>query len=293
MPRLHGRDRLHGTGGSYAVASCGHCGGGSTLPPLNDDQLAPLYPDDYGPYDDHMSLPVRLLSRAIRTYQARRAWHTGLLRTLRERPPGRGLDVGCGRGDLAATLARHGWRMSGVEPSAAACAVARARGIDAHRGTLATVMLEQSAYNAIVFRHSLEHTSDPVRDLRVAATALAPDGMLLITVPNFGCWQAHRFGSYWYHLDLPRHRTHFTSNALIAALTAADLECVNIATTTSAVGLPASLQYRMFGRCLFPGGLSLRVATGLAALTMPLALALDRLTGGGDELHAIARRVPV
>lgn len=187
-------------------------------------------------------------------------------------------------------LVRHGWQMAGVEPSAAACEVARSRDVDARCGTLATVKLEAGGYDAIVFHHSLEHTTDPIADLQSAADALAPGGVLLITVPNFGCWQARSFGSHWYHLDLPRHRTHFTPRALQQALQAAGMECVNTSTTTSAVGLAASIQYRLLGRCAFPSGTSLRVASGVAALAWPLARLANAFAGAGDELHVTARR---
>lgn len=187
-------------------------------------------------------------------------------------------------------LSEHGWRMTGIEPSPEACATAAGRGVEARCGTLNSVEIEPDAYDAIVFRHSLEHTNDPVGDLRRVARALRPDGLVLISVPNFGCWQARRFGTHWYHLDLPRHRTHFTESALRRALQAAGLECLEASTTSSGLGLPASAQYRLFGRCVFPGGLALRVASGLASLTRPLARLLNGLAGGGDELHAVARR---
>jgi SAM-dependent methyltransferase len=101
--------------------------------------------------------------------------------------------------------------MTGVEPSAHACEAARARGVDARAGTLATVALEPRAYDLIVFQHSLEHTLDPAGDLERVEAALAPGGLLAVTVPNFGSWQARRFRDRWFHLDLPRHRTHFTA----------------------------------------------------------------------------------
>jgi hypothetical protein len=50
------------------------------------------------------------------------------------------------------------------------------------------------------------------------------------------------------------------------------------------------VQYRLWGRCLFPEGLALRVAAGLCAPGLPLARLADRLGGGGDLLHATARR---
>ncbi len=149
--------------------------------------------------------------------------------------------------------------------------------------------LEPAAYDVAILRHSLEHLTDPVGDLRRVAAALRPGGLVLITVPNFGGWQARRFGSRWYHLDLPRHRVHFGPETLDRALDGAGLELVELGTSTSTVGLPASLQYAVAGRCLFPTGMPLRVASGLCVLAYPVAWPLDRI-GGGDLLHAVARR---
>ena len=62
-------------------------------------------------------------------------------------------------------------------------------------------------------------------------------------------------------------------------------------TSTTPVGLPASVQYALAGRSLFAGGLGLQpVASGLCVLVLPLAWLLDRIAGGGDALHVIARR---
>lgn len=291
-PTIEAPDRLHGTGGTHRVARCPVCAAGVTLPRASDAELAAFYPDDYGPYSELTSPVQRLASRAIRAVQGWSALRATPLSALAGQPSGRGLDVGCGRGDLAATLIGEGWTMSGVEPSPAACEAARARGIDARCGTLSTVLLDAGGYDAAVFHHSLEHTNEPVDDLRRVCSALVPGGLVLITVPNFGGWQARRLGASWFHLDLPRHRIHFTSAALERALTGAGFEVAAISTSSSAVGLPASLQYRVFGRCLFPGGLALRVASGLCALALPFVAALDAVAdhGEGDLLHAVARR---
>lgn len=102
-----------------------------------------------------------------------------------------------------------------------------------------------------MFRHSLEHTADPVQALRAAAGALSPGGVVLITVPNFGGWQARRFRGRWYRFD----------------------------------SVPA-----LFGRCVFPGGLGFRVASGLCALTLAVTAGLDWAAGAGDLLHVVAER---
>lgn len=283
-------DRLHGTPGDFTVAVCRACGSGVTTPLVGGEDLGAYYPSRYGPYEDPANPVVRLVSRVIRHRQSRRALTTFPVVALRAAGPGRGIDVGCGRGDLAAALIGAGWRMAGIEPSPEAAANARARGVDVRVGTLADCALEPSTYDAAVFQHSLEHTAEPLTDLGRIRDALRPGGLVAITVPNFGNWQARRLRSRWYHLDVPRHRSHFTRAGLEALTARAGLELTALRTSSSTVGLPATIQYRLAGRCVFPDGLPLRVATGLCILLRPLAVALDAIGGGGDQLHAVARR---
>jgi SAM-dependent methyltransferase len=283
-----GVDRLMGTPGTFEVRVCGRCGSGATYPPAGPAELAAFYPDTYGPYDQPLRGVLGLVSRAIRAWQDALALAQPPLATLRSAPPGRLVDVGCGRGDLAALFVGRGWRATGIEPSQAAVAIAAARSVDARVGTLADVPLEEDAYDAAVFQHSLEHTPDPLGDLQRVWAALRPGGRVLITVPNFSSWQRRRFRDRWFHLDLPRHRTHFSTAGLRAVLERAGLAVEQITTSTSAAGLPATVQYAIAGRCLFPGGLAQRVAIGLCALTLPPTWVLNRLGGGGDLLHAVA-----
>jgi SAM-dependent methyltransferase len=287
---LRGTDRLHGTAGEFQVRCCPNCGSGTTFPPAQAAELASFYPRTYGPYDDRLGRVASIISLGIRWHQGRRALRTSPLNALRAPQTGRVLDVGCGRGDLAAVFVKRGWQATGVEPSASACAAARARGVDARQGTLDDISLPNDDFDAAIFQHSLEHTSDPVAQLAKVRAAVRRGGFVLITVPNFGSWQRRRFGNRWYHLDLPRHRVHFTAKGLEAALGRAGLEVESMSTSTSTVGLPATIQYVIAERCLFPRGLSLRVASGLCVLVQPLAAVLDRLRDGGDQLHVVARR---
>jgi 2-polyprenyl-3-methyl-5-hydroxy-6-metoxy-1,4-benzoquinol methylase len=286
-PLLASPDRLCGLPGRFSVARCEACGLGVTLPVVDAARLASYYPSTYGAYE----LPtgaLGLIAKAIQRLQSRQALRTAPLEHLAELPAGRLLDVGCGRGDLGSWFIQRGWSAAGVEPSVQACAVARGRGVDARAGTLAEVELEPKAYDAVVFRQSLEHITDPVLDLRRAREALRDGGVAIVSVPNFGCWQRRRFGERWFHLDLPRHRLHFDASTLRATLARAGFARVEICTSSSAVGLPASIQYAIAGRCLFPAGLKLRIAVAACAITTPLAWLLNRLAGEGDVLHAVA-----
>jgi SAM-dependent methyltransferase len=57
----------------------------------------------------------------------------------RGRPPGRVLDLGCGRGQYAAELARRGWQVVGVDNVPKAVAAARRKGIPGARFEVADV----------------------------------------------------------------------------------------------------------------------------------------------------------
>jgi SAM-dependent methyltransferase len=260
-----------------------------TLPLAGPRELAGFYPGTYGAYELPTGVPG-LLSAAIQRLQCWHAFRAPPLALLAGLPSGRLLDVGCGRGDLGSWFARRGWRVTGVEPSPEACVVARSRGIDARTGVLADVELEAGSHDAAVFQQSLEHVTDPVADLGRVLGALRSRGVAIVSVPNFGCWQSRRFGGSWYHLDVPRHRLHFDADALRGTLERAGFIDIQTRTSSSTAGLPASIQYAIFGRCLFPTGLALRAAVAACALTRPLTALADRLGGGGDVLHAVARK---
>jgi SAM-dependent methyltransferase len=200
------------------------------------------------------------------------------------------LDVGCGKGQIGGPFADAGWHVVGIDPSPEACAAAAARGIEARQGTLASASLAtEERFDVVVFHHSLEHSTDPAADLRRAAEALRPGGQILISVPNFGGWQARLFRSSWFHLDLPRHRTHFTPMGLGLALERAGLAAEAVGTTTSSVGLFASLEIAIRKRSVFRGGALARMALPVAFFTSLPARAVGRIRADGDTLHAVAR----
>jgi SAM-dependent methyltransferase len=287
-PLLEGRDRLYGLDGTFSLARCATCGIGVTLPLVEAAQLASFYPASYGAYDSLPSGPLRVISLAVQRLLAWQALHTFPLQRLARARPGRLLDVGCGRGDLGSWFVQRGWSVVGVEPSAGACAVARRRGVDARTGMLTDMKLPPKSFDGVVFRHSLEHVADPVADLQRVRLALCDAGVAVISVPNFGCWQRESFGDRWLHLDLPRHRFHFDSDSLRATLERSGFIHISTRTSSSAVALPASIQYALAGRCLFPSGLELRIAIAACALTTPVSWLVNQLFGEGDVLHAIA-----
>ena len=258
-PRIRGYDRLHRTPGVFEVRICPACGSGRTFPAVRADDLGRFYPEAYDAYSLPPTRVARVLATSLYRWYYRRALRQPPLGSLGRLPPGRLLDVGAGRGDLGVVLARDGWRVTGLEPSAQACEEGRRRGVRMVQGTLGNVdALELGAeYDVVVFQHALEHVVEPREDLLRARSLLRRGGVLLVTVPNFGSWQSRRFRGAWFHLDLPRHRSHFTPAGLERALRAAGFEHPEVTSSTTADGLQLSLQYRFFGRRRFRSGVSL------------------------------------
>jgi SAM-dependent methyltransferase len=289
-PELVGRDRLLSRPGSFAVASCSACGLAATVPRLSGSDLEAHYPSTYEPYRVHgTDITSSALSRVRALHMAMRLRRPPL-RELFSAAPGRLLDVGCGRGDLAAAFVRRGWDVAGVDPSAAAAEIARAQGVDAHAGTLDDAPWPPASFDAVLFHHSLEHIADPVGALRQARELLRPGGRVVVCVPYWGSWQRRRFRSYWFHLDLPRHLQHFDADTLRDTARRAGLTPLAAYVTTSAAGLFGTLQYLAFGRCVFGGALTMP-AQGATVILYPLSALIGRVLGG-DSLGLTAERGP-
>ena len=281
-------DRQGVAPGTFEVRVCPACGGGTTLPAASGDELGAFYAAEYGPHErSGASGPLARATMAARL-------RTRLFRRLDAVSPNGGgarslLDVGAGSGDLGGVFDAHGWDVVGVEPSEQACALARERGLDARQGTLETVDLPAASFEAVVFHHSLEHVADPRAALAAAQRLLRPGGAVAIAVPNFDSPQRRRLGADWWALDLPRHRFHFTPEALRRALDGAGFELDWLRPTASVLGPAANAQQRLGGRMAMSGPAFL-AGYGLALAAYPAFWAVSEARGQGEFLGAIGVR---
>ncbi len=118
------------------------------------------------------------------------------------------LDVGAGRGRLVAYLRSLGYQAEGIDPSP--------RGQEVTKATIEEHSTRD--LDAVVMWHSLEHVPDPAAAVARAREMLRPGGVLVVGAPNIASLQASVGGRAWFHLDLPRHRTHFTPAGLRALM---------------------------------------------------------------------------
>ncbi len=101
------------------------------------------------------------------------------------RPGMRILDIGAGGGEFAYLLASQGHQVRGIEPNRGYAAYARKEyGLEIIDGFVGDVPLEPARWDLITVWHVLEHTEDPGAVLAQLRRALAPDGVLVVEVPN-------------------------------------------------------------------------------------------------------------
>jgi SAM-dependent methyltransferase len=199
------KDRLRNTDLPFKIAECCGCGVWRTLPEMSAVELASFYPDHYWGSGG----PSQKWSESSQSDKTRFLTRCGLAR-------GSILDVGCGSGFFLRALNPAKWQRFGVETSEPAARAAEnviGRG-HVFAGTLTRSGWADSTFDVVTFWSALEHTNEPLANLREARRTIKPGGSLIVQVPNAGSYQARFFGGDWFSLDAPRHRYHFTLTLL-------------------------------------------------------------------------------
>ena len=126
-------------------------------------------------------------------------------------PPAALLDAGAGRGRFVAAARAAGYDARGIEPSERGVLAGReAYGVALERVEIAAADVAPRSLDAVTLWHVLEHLDEPAAALERIAGWLRPGGALLVGVPNIASVQARLAGRRWFHLDVGRHRVHFT-----------------------------------------------------------------------------------
>jgi SAM-dependent methyltransferase len=238
-------DLLYRLPGTFRLMRCCDCGHYYLNPRPTSDCIQAFYPPQYGPHHLESAAEDDIESAAKET--ERKPWY--LRFSLHRIPPLRAfyrwleethgvfiptvsidrpqsLEVGCADGGFLRQLQDHGWEVTGIEPSPAAAAAARQCGFDVHTGTLEPGFFPDESFDAVFAWMVVEHLHDPLSTLREMRRILRPDGWLLFSVPNYGCWESAFFGRYWYSLQLPTHLHHFTRSQLRRMLRSAGFQIV-------------------------------------------------------------------
>ena len=136
------------------------------------------------------------------------------------------LDVGTASGFFLEVARERGFDPFGVELSTYAANLAKTKFGDQRiwNGTLETAPFEKESFHAVTMCDLLEHVTDPLATLALAAAFLRPGGVILIMTPDTGSLTNRLMGHRWTHYKA-EHLFYFNKDAMkqLAAKTGLDL----------------------------------------------------------------------
>ena len=317
-PRAWLRDVSLGVPGEFALARCDACGLWQQNPRVCETQLEQTYPDDYPRHTGDPELPrlLREAGPAVRSALATqlgyghltvdggtagaRLWTRWSTRRIVETfPPwtgaGRLLDVGCATGKFLRLMTAVGWQVAGIELDAAAAAKARAVTPDIFVGDPLDAPFPPQRFDVITSFHVVEHLPRPRATLTRMLEWLAPDGLMIVEVPNVAGIGGRLFGRYWSGLDFPRHLIHFTPATMTAMVERAGGRVVGVRHRTKPRWLIRSVRHWLrdqptpIARAA-GAALDSRAGGGVAKLALEILLPAARRAGLGEMAQYLIRR---
>ena len=204
------------TGEEFSVVRCISCSFAFTNPRPDDNDIGRYYQsEDYISHNDQAKGLMGFLYRFVRKYMLRKKCLL-LTKILPDKKEPKLLDYGCGTGEFLARARREGFRTFGVEPDKNARTQAKEKGL--YIADSLNQLANRSKikkFDIITLWHVLEHIPDINQILIKFNDILPPDGLIVVAVPEYKCYDASFYGKYWAAWDLPRHLNHFDQSSLI------------------------------------------------------------------------------
>jgi SAM-dependent methyltransferase len=177
----------------------------------------------------------------------------GLLRLWGKRTGLRVLDVGCGFATTSARIEKLGNQVTGIDESAEIVEIAGKRLSRVVTADVQQADLGDEQFDVIIFADVLEHLAWPVSVLKRYLRWLAPEGSVIVSLPNVGLWSvrfAHLLGRWEYEETGVLDRTHlrfFTRRSAHWLLSQAELRPVRTTYNPGIVRPFVPLAKRIFG----------------------------------------------
>lgn len=132
---------------------------------------------------------------------------------------GKLLDVGCGNGAYLYAL-KNDWLIAdkiecfGIDIDSKAIENTKKMGIDAKVADSENIPFNESFFDIVAMKHSLEHMPNPAKTFREILRVIKPGGKIIIEVPNIESIGVKLLKDKWAGLDAPRHLYHYSPGTL-------------------------------------------------------------------------------
>ena len=196
----------------FPVCDCRQCGFRFTSHFPSEENIGKYYDStEYISHSDSDNGFINKLYHLFRGMMMRRK--VGLVKRFSNNTGARLLDIGCGTGYFLHAASGAGFRVTGIEKSR----MAREKAVSLFglnvQDDLDRLASEQS-FEVITLWHVLEHLEKLNESIDKVREMLAPDGTLVIALPNHHSYDAEVYGKQWAAYDVPRHLWHFTPHTV-------------------------------------------------------------------------------
>ncbi len=305
-PAIRGaRDHFWGFDGRFDYQECTRCGTWVLVDPPTPENLGVYYGGYYSDeefesrrktFDRGDKPPILGVDgvRAAETIKALRREGATVDSDLEV------LDVGCGVGGFMRGmefLAQTKVRGLDFNPRCRDF-VAEVHGHEVDVGELEEQCYTDQRFDLVTSWHCLEHTYDPLAELKEMRRIVKPGGWIMLEVPTPSLI-ARVFRGKWFFLQPPTHLFHFTQPALEALMKRADLTIKGVWRPWLPTELSGSVLFALghhgFARRILFGRKTVTnvLWTLLFALTIPIDLIvtpLQRLLGKTGVMRVLAQR---
>jgi SAM-dependent methyltransferase len=140
---------------------------------------------------------------------------------------GRLLEVGAGSGGFSRAALARGWEVDATEISKSALGELRASGGTVFAGDVAAACYPDRRFDLVVSLEVVEHLPAPLAHLTELCRVTRPEGLLLLTTPNFFGISGRWLGARW-RVVSPEHLGYFTLSTLSSTLRRAGYQSVRV-----------------------------------------------------------------
>lgn len=203
------------------LVECRDCGHMMLHPPPGEEELARVYNESYA----LLQRDEAEQRQFAELKQATAELYLDLVERCLGRRGGRLLEIGCGAGGMLAAAAEAGYEVTGVEPSADACARARKRLGNNGRVICGGIssLAETSYYDVCILADVIEHVKDPRDFLARVHGLLREGGVVIVATPSLQSWSARLMRTRWMEFKT-EHLHYFTQETLHSLLFQTGLE---------------------------------------------------------------------